>query len=36
MPVNLAAAELPIEPARLKARGADLALAGAGLEGCGE
>ncbi|KTT98898.1 phosphate ABC transporter permease [Sphingomonas yabuuchiae] len=32
MPVNLAAAELPIEPARLKARGADLALAGAGLE----
>ncbi len=32
LPVNLAAAELPIEPARLKARGADLALAGAGLE----
>lgn len=32
MPVNLAAAELPIEPARLKGRGADLALAGAGLE----
>ncbi|MGO1303990.1 MAG: DUF3333 domain-containing protein, partial [Sphingomonas parapaucimobilis] len=32
MPVNLAAAELPVEPARLKGRGADLALAGAGLE----
>ncbi len=32
LPVNLAAAELPIEPARLKGRGADLALAGAGLE----
>ncbi|WP_343525309.1 phosphate ABC transporter permease PstA [Sphingomonas sp.] len=32
MPVNLAAAELPVEPGRLKGRGADLALAGAGLE----
>ncbi|MFN3775613.1 phosphate ABC transporter permease PstA [Sphingomonas parapaucimobilis] len=32
MPVNLAAAELPVEPTRLKGRGADLALAGAGLE----
>ncbi|MEK9211093.1 phosphate ABC transporter permease PstA [Sphingomonas sp. 2378] len=32
LPIDLAAAELPIEPARLKGRGADLALAGAGLE----
>jgi len=32
LPVDLAAAELPVEPARLKGRGADLALAGAGLE----
>ncbi len=33
LPVDLAAAKLPIEPARLVGRGADLALAGAGLEG---
>ncbi|RXD03819.1 phosphate ABC transporter permease PstA [Sphingomonas sp. UV9] len=33
LPVDLAAAKLPIEPARLAGRGADLALAGAGLEG---
>ncbi|WP_307098953.1 phosphate ABC transporter permease PstA [Sphingomonas sp. SORGH_AS_0950] len=32
LPVDLAAADLPVEPARLKGRGADLALAGAGLE----
>ncbi|MEG3090155.1 phosphate ABC transporter permease PstA [Sphingomonas sp. PB1R3] len=32
LPVDLAAAQLPIEPARLKGRGADLALAGSGLE----
>ena len=33
LPVDLAAAALPIEPARVVGRGADLALAGAGLEG---
>ncbi|MES2422665.1 MAG: phosphate ABC transporter permease PstA [Pseudomonadota bacterium] len=33
LPVDLAAAKLPIEPSRLVGRGADLALAGAGLEG---
>lgn len=32
VPIDLAKARLPIEPARLKGRGADLALAGAGLE----
>jgi phosphate transport system permease protein len=32
LPVDLGAAQLPIEPARLKGRGADLALAGSGLE----
>ncbi len=31
-PVDLAAARLPIDPARAQGRGADLALAGAGLE----
>jgi phosphate transport system permease protein len=33
LPIDLAAAKLPVEPARLIGRGADLALAGAGLEG---
>ncbi len=32
LPVNLAHADLPIEPSRVKGRSADLALAGAGLE----
>ena len=32
LPIDLAAADLPIEPARVKGRSADLALAGAGLE----
>jgi len=32
LPVDLAAARLPVDAARLKGRGADLALAGAGLE----
>lgn len=33
LPIDFAAAALPIEPARLTSRGADLALASAGLEG---
>jgi len=33
VPTDLAAAHLPVDPARLGGRGADLALAGAGLEG---
>ncbi|HEX8484592.1 phosphate ABC transporter permease PstA [Sphingomonas sp.] len=36
VPIDLAAARLPIEPARLQGRGADLALAGAGLQGAVE
>jgi phosphate transport system permease protein len=32
VPVDLAAARLPIEPTRVQGRGADLALAGSGLE----
>ncbi len=33
LPIDLAAAKLMVTPAQLKGRGADLALAGAGLEG---
>ena len=33
LPIDLAAAKLAVTPAQLKGRGADLALAGAGLEG---
>ena len=33
LPIDLAAAQLAVTPAQLKGRGADLALAGAGLEG---
>ena len=33
VPIDLAAANLPIKPQQLEGRGADLALAGAGLEG---
>ncbi|WP_374944839.1 phosphate ABC transporter permease PstA [Sphingomonas sp.] len=33
VPIDFAAARLPIEPAQVQGRGADLALAGAGLEG---
>jgi phosphate transport system permease protein len=33
LPIDLAAARLAVTPAQLKGRGADLALAGAGLEG---
>jgi len=33
LPIDFAAARLPVTPAQLRGRGADLALAGAGLEG---